>query len=39
MADLVTGDQQSEFDPHLFRFGRFVEDDPVRGQYKYSIAG
>jgi len=39
MADLVTGDRQSEFDPHLFRFGRFTEDDHVRGQYEYSIVG
>jgi sarcosine oxidase subunit beta len=39
MADLVTGDRQSEFDPHLFRFGRFAEDDHVRGQYEYSIVG
>jgi sarcosine oxidase subunit beta len=39
MADLVTGDRLSEFDPHLFRFGRFAEDDPVRGQYEYSIVG
>lgn len=39
MADLITGDRQSDFDPHMFRFGRFAEDDPVRGQYEYSIAG
>ncbi|UCC50313.1 MAG: FAD-binding oxidoreductase [Anaerolineaceae bacterium] len=39
MADLVTGDRRSEFDPHLFRFGRFAENDPVRGQYEYSIVG
>ena len=39
MADLVTGDRQSEFDPHLFRFGRFAENDHVRGQYEYSIVG
>jgi sarcosine oxidase subunit beta len=39
MADLVTGDRLSEFDPHLFRFGRFAEDDLVRGQYEYSIVG
>jgi len=39
MADLVTGDRHSEFDPHLFRFSRFAENDPVRGQYDYSIVG
>ena len=39
MADLVTGERRSEFDPHMFRFGRFAEDDPVRGQYEYSIVG
>ncbi|NCF67137.1 MAG: FAD-dependent oxidoreductase [Chloroflexi bacterium] len=39
MADLVTDDRRSEFDPHLFRFGRFAENDPVRGQYEYSIVG
>jgi sarcosine oxidase subunit beta len=39
MADLVTGESQPEFDPHQFRFGRFAEEDPVRGQYEYSIIG
>jgi len=39
MADLVTGDRQSDFDPHLFRFGRFAEDDHVHSQYEYSIVG
>lgn len=39
MADLVTGERRSEFDPHMFRFGRFAEDDPVQGQYEYSIVG
>ena len=39
MADLVTGDRQTEFDPRLFRFGRFAENDHVRGQYEYSIVG
>ena len=39
MADLVTDDRQSEFDPHLFRYGRFAEDDHVRGRYEYSIVG
>jgi glycine/D-amino acid oxidase-like deaminating enzyme len=39
MADLVTKNRRSEFDPHLFRFSRFAENDPVRGQYEYSIVG
>ena len=39
MADLVTGDRRSKFSPHMFRFGRFAEDDLVRGQYEYSIVG
>lgn len=39
MADLVSGSRQAEFDPHLFRFSRFAENDPVRGQYEYSIVG
>jgi sarcosine oxidase, subunit beta len=39
MADLVTGQPDPNFDPYLFRFGRFAEEDPVRGQYEYSIVG
>ncbi|MHC4651511.1 MAG: NAD(P)/FAD-dependent oxidoreductase, partial [Planctomycetota bacterium] len=38
-ADLLTGASQPEFAPHLFRFGRYAEDDLVQGQYEYSIAG
>lgn len=38
-ADLLTGASQPEFDPHLFRFSRYAENEPVRGQYEYSIAG
>jgi sarcosine oxidase subunit beta len=38
-ADLVTGASDPVFDPHMFRFARFAENDPVRGQYEYSIAG
>lgn len=38
-ADLVTGESRPEFDPRLFRIGRFSENDPVRGQYEYSIVG
>jgi sarcosine oxidase subunit beta len=39
MADLVTKAAEPQFDSHLFRFGRFADDDPVRGQYEYSIVG
>lgn len=38
-ADLVTGESQPEFSAQQFRFGRFAEEDPVRGQYEYSIIG
>lgn len=38
-ADLITGQTDPLFDPHLFRFSRFGENDQVRGQYEYSIAG
>jgi len=38
-ADLVTKQPDPLFDPHLFRFSRFAENDQVRGQYEYSIAG
>lgn len=38
-ADMLTGQSRTEFDPHLFRFNRYAEDAPVRGQYEYSIAG
>jgi sarcosine oxidase subunit beta len=38
-ADLLTGHSDPEFDPHLFRFSRFAENDPVCGQYEYSIVG
>jgi sarcosine oxidase subunit beta len=39
MADLVAGETRPMFDQRLFRFGRFAENDPVRGQYEYSIVG
>ncbi|MFN2254094.1 MAG: NAD(P)/FAD-dependent oxidoreductase [Candidatus Promineifilaceae bacterium] len=39
MAELVTGEAQPAFNPALFRFGRFAENEPVRGQYEYSIVG
>lgn len=39
MADLLTGVNDPLFNPHLFRLSRFAENDPVRGQYEYSIVG
>lgn len=39
LADFVTGKSDPEFDPHLFRFSRYAENQAVRGQYEYSIAG
>ena len=39
VADMLTGELKSEFDPSLFRLDRFRENDPVRGQYEYSIIG
>jgi sarcosine oxidase subunit beta len=39
LADFVTGKSDPEFDPHMFRFSRYAENQPVRGQYEYSIAG
>jgi sarcosine oxidase subunit beta len=38
-ADLVTGKSDPLFDAYMFRFGRFDENDPVKGQYEYSIVG
>lgn len=38
-ADMLTGQSNPEFDPHLFRFSRYAENDPVRGRYEYNIAG
>lgn len=39
VADMLTGQRPPEFNPHLFRLNRYAENDPVRGQYEYSIAG
>jgi sarcosine oxidase subunit beta len=39
MADLLTQKANPEFDPSMFRFSRYAENQPVRGQYEYSIAG
>ena len=38
-ADLMTRVSDPLFDPHLFRLSRFAENDPVQGQYEYSIVG
>ena len=38
-ADLVMRESEPLFDAHMFRFSRFAEGEPVRGQYEYSIAG
>jgi len=39
LTDLVTGASDPLFDAGMFRYGRFAENDPVRGQYEYSIVG
>ncbi len=39
VADMLTRQSAPMFDPHLFRFSRYAENDPVRGQYEYTIAG
>ena len=39
VADMVTGNDSPTFDPQMFRYDRFAEEDLVRGQYEYSIAG
>jgi sarcosine oxidase subunit beta len=39
VADMLTGTSDPQFDPHLFRAGRWAENDPVRSKYEYSIAG
>jgi glycine/D-amino acid oxidase-like deaminating enzyme len=39
VADLLTQVAEPEFPPHLFRFARYAENDPVQGRYEYSIAG
>lgn len=38
-ADLLAGASDPSFDPDMFRLARFEENDPVRGQYEYSIVG
>ena len=39
VADLLTGQSDPTFDARMFRLARFAENDPVRGQYEYSIVG
>ncbi len=38
-ADMILSAPDPEFDPHLFRFSRYQEKDPVCGKYEYSIIG
>jgi sarcosine oxidase subunit beta len=38
-ADMVLGKSTPGMDRHLFRLRRFAENDPVKGQYDYSIVG
>lgn len=38
-ADLLTRSTTPTFDPALFRLSRYAENQPVSGQYEYSIAG
>ena len=38
-ADLISQTAEPEFDAYRFRLSRFAENDPVRGQYEYSIVG
>jgi len=39
MADLVTRAPDPLFSAQMFSMGRFANDEPVRGQYEYSIVG
>ncbi len=38
-ADMILGKDTPEMDRSIFRLNRYAEDDPVRGQYEYSIVG
>jgi len=38
-AEMLLGVQDYQFDPHLFRLGRYKEGKPVQGLYEYSIVG
>lgn len=39
VADMLTGADEPQFDPHLFRLSRYDEAMPVSGLYEYSIVG
>lgn len=39
MADMLTGVDDPQFDPYLFRLRRYDEEKPVSGLYEYSIVG
>ncbi len=39
IADMLTGTSDPQFDRSLFRATRYAENQPVVGQYEYSIAG
>lgn len=39
VADMIMEEKNPMFDPAMFRYGRFAEDDPIRGKYDYSIVG
>jgi len=39
LADLVLDVEAPEFDAKMFRNGRFATNQPVQGQYEYSIVG
>ena len=38
-AEMLLGVQDYQFDPQLFRLGRYEEGKPVQGLYEYSIVG
>ena len=38
-ADMVMGNETPGMDRAMFRRMRYEENDPVRGQYEYSIVG
>ncbi len=39
VAEMISDEGQPTFDPSIFRASRFVEGQPVTGQYEYSIVG
>jgi len=39
IADMMLTESDPLFDRRLFRANRYAENDPVVGQYDYSIAG